>query len=113
MAFKAGDVVRVRDIRNRIDYPEFMRMYSGQTAHILRVTSIKYVDCGEEKSYYELDVDAGKGLWPSYFLEAVEQERTEDEWIDSVLKLISEIEVKLDQLKRQLWRKKKYGNRNH
>ena len=111
MAFKVGDFVRIKDIRNRVDYPECMRMCSGQTAHILRVTSIKYVDCGEEKSYYELDVDSGKGLWPSYFLEAVEQERTEDEWIDSVLKLISEIEVKLDQLKRQLWRKKKYGDR--
>ena len=35
----------------------------------------------------------------------------EQEWIETVLKLIAEIEGKLDQLKRQLWRKKKYGGR--
>ena len=110
MAFKPGEQVRIKDIRNKSDWPERMRAYSGQITHVIRV--ISYQDC--DKSYYELETDVGYGLWPEEFLEPYQtpkSEQAEQEWIDTVLKLIAEIEGKLDQLKRQLWRKKHYGNR--
>lgn len=110
MAYKAGDVVRIKDIRNRADYPDMMKMCSGQTAHILKVVRIERVDRGDWVFYYELDADHGNGVWPENFLEPVKSEQDEQEWIDTILKLIAEIEGKLDQLKRQLWRKKHYGN---
>ena len=44
------------------------------------------------------------------YYNAQTSEQEEQEWIDTILKLIAEIEGKLDQLKRQLWRKKHYGN---
>ena len=104
MAFKIGDMVRIKDIRDRSDYPLAMRLLSGQCAHIMWVTFVKYLDeDGNEKSYYDLDVDGGKGLWPEYFLEPYQTPKSEvdQEWIETVLKLIAEIEGKLDQLKRQ------------
>ena len=109
MAFKAGDVVRIKDIRNRADYPDMMRMCSGQRAHILKVVRIQLFESGT-KLFYELDADHGNGVWPEDFLEPVMPEQEEQEWIDTVLKLIAEIEGKLDALKRQLWRRKHYGN---
>ena len=110
MAFKAGDMVRIKDIRNRADYPDLMKMCSGQTAHILNVVRVTRMDSGDRKFYYELDADHGNGIWPEEFLEPVKSEQDEQEWIDTVLKLIAEIESKLDALKRQLWRRKHYGN---
>ena len=110
MAYKAGDMVRIKDIRNRPDYPELMKLLSGQTAHVLKVVRVARLDSGTQKFYYELDADHGNGIWPEDFLEPIDSDHDEQEWIDTVLKLITEIESKLDQLKRQLWRKKRYGN---
>lgn len=116
MAYKQGDAVRIKDIRNNHDYPLQMRLLSGQCGHVMSVIRAESVCSGKDRTtrnYYELDTDAGYGLWPEDFLEPYEMPNTDDEWIDTVLKLIADIEGKLDQLKRQLWRKKKYGNRNH
>lgn len=110
MAFNVGDVVRIRDIRNKPNYPDLMKMYGGQVAHILKVVRVTRLDDGSQIFYYELDADHGNGVWPEDFLEPVKTEQDEQEWIDTVLRLIAEIEGKLDQLKRQLWRKKHYGN---
>ena len=110
MAFKVGDAVRIRDIRNKPNYPDMMKMYGGQVAHILKVVRITRMDNGEQKFYYELDADHGNGIWPDDFLEPIKSDVDEQEWIDTVLKLIAEIESKLDALKRQLWRRKHYGN---
>lgn len=112
MAYKQGDAVRIKDIRNNNDYPLQMRLLSGQCGHIMgviRTESVASVPNDAVRRYYELDTDAGYGLWPEDFLEPYEMPNTDDEWIDTVLKLIADIEGKLDQLKRQLWRKKKYG----
>lgn len=110
MAFKPGDVVRIKDIRNRADYPDLMKMCSGQTAHILKVVRVTRVDNGDQKYYYELDADHGNGIWPDDFLDPVKSDMDEQEWINTVLMLINEIQGKLDALKRQLWRRKHYGN---
>lgn len=109
--FKVGDAVRIRDIRNKPNYPDLMKMYGGQVAHILKVVRITRMDNGEQKFYYELDADHGNGIWPDDFLEPIKSDVDEQEWIDTVLKLIVEIESKLDALKRQLWRRKHYGDR--
>ena len=111
MAFKVGEMVRIKDIRNRMEYPDWMRISSGQVGYITKVTRVTRKDSGELHAYYELNVDAGLGAWPEDFLEPVKSEQDEQEWIDTVLKLIAEIEGKLDQLKRMLWRKKHYGNK--
>ena len=113
MAYKMGDAVRIKDIRDRTDYPHFMTMMSGQVGHIVMRQTVRMMG-GEERIYYELDTDAGKGLWPEDFLEPYatpKSDKDEQEWIDTVLKLIAEIEGKLDTLKRLLWRKKHYGDR--
>jgi hypothetical protein len=111
MAYKQGDAVRIKDIRSNNDYPLQMRLLSGQCGHVMGIIRSETV-CSEKdrpaQNYYELDTDAGYGLWPEDFLEPYEMP-TDNEWIDTVLKLIAEIEGKLDQLKRQLWRKKHYG----
>ena len=116
MAYKTGDMVRVKEIRDRHDYPAQMRLMSGQCGHVMGVIKTEVVGSGQAKAvrhYYELDIDAGYGLWPEDFLEPYSTPKSDDaEWIDAVLKLIAEIEGKLDQLKRQLWRKKHYGNGN-
>ena len=116
MAFNIGDMVRIKDIRDRSDYPLPMRLLAGQCGHITGVVRaiLRGGDKKETVSYYELDTDTGCGLWPEDFLEPYVMPKSEpddQEWIDTVLKLIAEIEGKLDQLKRQLWRKKHYGNR--
>lgn len=117
MAYKAGDMVRIKDIRDRYDYPMAMRLLSGQCGHVIGIIKTEVVGSGADRvtrHYYELDTDTGSGLWPDNFLEpyvAPKSDDDEQEWIDTILKLIAEIEGKLDQLKRQLWRKKKYGNR--
>ncbi len=107
MAFKVGDMVRIKDIRDRNELPLEMRLLSGQNTFVL--------DCcgkvGSDENYYELSVDCGESVWPDYLLESADNNRSDDEWIESVLKLIADIEGKLDQLKRQLWRRKKYGDR--
>ena len=114
MAFKIGDMVRIKDIRSRTDYPQFMTMLSGQTAHVMVVRRVEFVKPkADDRVYYELDIDHGKGLWPEDFLEPYvtpKSAQDEQEWIEMVLKLIAEIEGKLDTLKRLLWRKKHYGN---
>ena len=115
MAFKTGDAVRIKDIRNNNDYPLQIRLLSGQCGHVMGIIKTELVGAGKDRvtrHYYELDIDAGYGLWPEDFLEPYvmpKSEPDEQEWIDTVLKLIAEIEGKLDQLKRQLWRKKHYG----
>lgn len=114
MAFKTGDMVRIKDIRDRHDFPAAMRLLSGQCGHVMGIvkTELCSTDDGKKtRRYYELDTDAGYGLWPEDFLEPYTTPNTDDEWIEAVLKLIAEIEGKLDQLKRQLWRKKHYGGR--
>lgn len=114
MAFKLGETVRIKDIRNRTDYPQFMTMLSGQVGHVITVRSIEYMTPkSDRRTYYELDLDKGKGLWPEDFLEPYvtpKSAQDEQEWIEQILKLIAEIEGKLDTLKRLLWRKKHYGN---
>lgn len=114
MAYKQGDAVRIKDIRNCHDYPLQMRLLSGQCAHVMGVIKTETVGSGQARAvrhYYELDADAGYGLWPEDFLEPYAAEKpVDDEWIEAILKLIAEIEGKLDQMKRQLWRKKHYGN---
>jgi hypothetical protein len=113
MAYKAGDMVRIKDIRNRPDYPLPMRLLSGQCGHVTGIIKTETVGSGTERvtrNYYELDTDTGSGLWPEDFLEPYDAPKSDDdEWIETILKLIAEIEGKLDQLKRMLWRKKKYG----
>ena len=110
MAYKVYDTVIVRDIRNETDYPDSMKAYSGQVAHVMKVITAQMYsgpNGNELRVYYELDIDAGKGLWPERFLSPyVGNEKTEDEWIDQILHLISDIETKCDLIKRQLWRKK-------
>lgn len=113
MAYKVGEMVRIKDIRNRPDYPDRMRMLSGQVGHVVKITRVLHMNDGTQSFYYELNVDNGLGVWPEDFLEPVKSEQGEQEWIDTVLKLIAEIEGKLDALKRQLWRRKHYGNRNN
>ena len=115
MAYKQGDAVRIKDIRNNHDYPLQMRLLSGQCGHVMGIFKTEVVVPGTDRvirHYYELDIDAGYGLWPEDFLEPYQTPKSEvdQEWIDTVLKLIAEIEGKLDQLKRQLWRKKHYGD---
>lgn len=115
MEYKAGDMVRIKDIRRNYDYPLQMRMLSGQCGHVMGIFKTEVVVPGTDRvirHYYELDTDAGKGLWPEDFLEPHEMPKSEpddQEWIEAILKIIAEIEGKLDQLKRQLWRKKHYG----
>lgn len=113
MAYKLGDMVRIRDIRGRSDYPQFMTMLSGQVGRVITVRTIEYMTPkSDRRTYYELDLDDGKGLWPEDFLEQYvtpKAAQDEQEWIEAILKIIAEIEGKLDQLKRQLWRKKHYG----
>lgn len=117
MAYKQGDAVRIKDIRNNHDYPLQMRLLSGQCGHvmgIIRTESVVSVPNDSVRRYYELDTDGGCGLWPEDFLEPyVTPKAAEDdqEWIEAILKIIAEIEGKLDQLKRMLWRKKHYGDR--
>ena len=114
MAFKVGDAVRIRDIRDRTDYPPFMTMLSGQVGRIILVRKIEFMTPKSGRiAYYDLDIDQGRGLWPEDFLEPYVMPKAaqdEQEWIEQVLKLIAEIEGKLDTLKRQLWRRKHYGN---
>lgn len=116
MAFKVGDMVRIKDIRDRHDYPLPMRLLAGKCAlvvGIIRTESAGPVPDDAVRQYYELDTDTGYGLWPEDFLEPYQPPKSDDvdqEWIDTVLKLIAEIEGKLDQLKRMLWRKKHYGS---
>ena len=114
MAYKLGDMVRIKDIRSRTDYPQFMTMLSGQVAHVMLIRRVEFVKPKtDDRTYYELDIDNGKGLWPDDFLEPFETPKSgndEQEWIDTVLKMIAEIQEKLDQLKRLLWRKKHYGS---
>ncbi len=115
MAYKTGDMVRIKEIRDRYDYPMQMRLMSGQCGHVLGIIRTEIVGAGTDRKtrhYYELDVDAGYGLWPEDFLEPYVMPKSEpddQEWIEAILKIIAEIEGKLDQLKRQLWRKKHYG----
>ena len=107
--YKVGEMVRIKDIRNRKDLPDSMKMCSGQTGHIIKAVRI-LVNNNGAMYCYELNVDHGNGVWPEDLLEPVKSEQDEQEWIDTVLKLIAEIEGKLDQLKRMLWRRKHYGN---
>ena len=112
MVFKQGDAVRIKDIRNNYDFPLQMRLMSGQCGHVMDI-----IGSGQDKTvrhYYVLDTDTGYGLWPEDFLQPYVMPKSEpddQEWIEAILKIIAEIEGKLDQLKRQLWRKKHYGNR--
>ena len=107
--FKVGEMVRIKDIRNKPYYPDWMRMMSGQVGHVIAIKLFNR-DGEDKMAYYELTVDNGLGAWTEDVLEPVKSEQDEQEWIDTVLKLIAEIEGKLDQLKRMLWRKKHYGN---
>ena len=43
MAYKLGDMVRIRDIRGRGDYPQFMTMLSGQVGHVMTVRKIEFM----------------------------------------------------------------------
>lgn len=110
MAYKMYDTVVVRDIRGETDCPKDMLLYCGQTAHVMKViTAQMFVppNGNELKVYYELDIDAGKNLWPDRFLKPyVGGGNDEAEWIERVLHLISEIETKCDLIKRELWRRK-------
>ena len=110
MAFKVGEMVRIKDIRNKPYYPDWMRMLSGQVGHIISIKLLTR-DSEEKRLYYELNIDDGLGAWTEDEIEPVKSDQDEQEWIDTVLKLIAEIEGKLDQLKRMLWRKKHYGDR--
>ena len=109
--FRVGEMVRIKDIRNRPDYPDRMRMMSGQVGYVAKVTKVVRLDSGGLSFFYELNIDNGLGVWPEDFLEPVKSEQDDQEWIEMILKLIAEIEGKLDQLKRMLWRKKHYGDR--
>lgn len=110
MAFKMYDTVTIKDIRGETDCPEDMKPYSGQTAHIMKVITAQMYSSNpngnEMKVYYELDVDAGKSLWPDRFLKPFIDKNVDDEYIEQILWLISDIEAKLDTIKRTLWRKK-------
>ncbi len=110
MAYKMYDTVVIKDIRSEADYPEGMRIFSGHTAHIMRiVTAQMYTppNGNELTVYYELDIDGGKGLWPERFLKPyAEKAKTDDEYIEQILKLIAEIEGTCDAIKRELWRRK-------
>lgn len=110
--FKVGEMVRIKDIRNKPYYPDWMRMMSGQAGSVIGIKCYDRDGTGQ-MVYYELTVDDGLGAWTEDVLEPIKSEQDEQEWIDTVLKLIAEIEGKLDQLKRQLWRRKHYGNRNN
>lgn len=110
MAYKTYDTVVIRDIRNETGYPDAMRIYSGHTAHVMKIlTAQMYTppNGNELTIYYELDIDGGKGLWPERFLKPyVEKKKTDDEYIEQILKLIAEIEGTCDAIKRELWRRK-------
>lgn len=110
MAYRQYDTVIIQDIRNNADCPGEMKPYSGQTAHIMKVITAQMYsgpNGNELRVYYELDIDGGKGLWPERFLKPyVEDGKSETEWIDTILRLISDIETKCDLIKRELWRRK-------
>ena len=111
MAYKMYDTVVIKDIRNETDYPEGMRIFSGHTAHIMRIlTAQMYTppNGNELTVYYELDIDGGKGLWPERFLKPyADKAKSDDEYIDQILKQIAEIEGTCDAIKRELWRRKR------
>ena len=113
MAYKMYDTVVIRDIRNETDYPDAMRIYSGHTAHIMRIITAQMFtppNGNELTVYYELDIDGGQGLWPERFLKPyIEDGKTEADWIEQVLRLIADIEGKCDLIKRELWRRKHHG----
>lgn len=109
MAFKMYDTVTIKDIRGEADCPKDMKPYSGQTAHIMKVIAAQMYGTpngNEMKVYYELDIDAGNSLWPERFLKPFVNNSVDEEHIDKILWLISDIESKLDTIKRTIWRKK-------
>ena len=109
MAYSPYDTVVIRDIRNDADCPDGLKEYSGQVAHVMKVITAQMYsgpNGNELRVYYELDIDGGRGLWPERFLRPhIDGGKSEDEWIDQILHLISDIETKCDLIKRQLWRK--------
>ena len=100
MKFVKGETVRVVDLRNDYVIPSGMKMYSGQVAKIVEV----FDSPDNLNVYYTLTLDKGQSVWPETMLEKASDD--EDEYIETVLKLIAEIDGKLDTIKRQLWRKK-------
>lgn len=109
MAYKVYDTVTIKDIRSETDCPEDMKPYSGQTAHVMKVITAQMYSSpngNELKVYYELDVDNCKSLWPDKYLKPFVDKAVDDEYIEQILWLISDIERKLDTIKRTLWRKK-------
>ncbi len=114
MAHKLGDQIVIKDIRNAADCPDELRMYSGQTARITKIISAQMYSTpngNETAVYYELDIDNGKSLWPErYITSYTEARKAETENIDLLLKMIGEVETKLDTIKRVLWRQKRYSD---
>lgn len=108
MAYRIYDTVIIKDIRNETDCPDSMKAYSGQVAHVVKVFTAQMFsgpNGNELQVYYELDIDAGKCLWPERFVIPYVNKANE-EYIDQILKLIADIEGKLDAIKRALWRRK-------
>ena len=110
MAYRMYDTVTIKDIRNEIDCPDEMKSYSGQPAHVMKViTAQMYTppNGNELKVYYELDIDRAKNLWPDRYLKPyTDAKDAESEYIDQIIRIVSDIEAKLDTIKRLLWRKK-------
>lgn len=109
MAYRMYDTVIIKDIRSDPDCPDEMKSYSGQSAHVMKVITAQMFNPpngNELKVYYELDIDQSKNLWPDRFLKPLDAKDSESEYIDQILRLIADIDGKLDAIKRVLWRKK-------
>ncbi len=102
MLFVKGETVRVADLRNNHSIPSGMKMYSGQTAKITDV----FDSADNLNVYYTLTVDNGQSVWCETMLTKADAKDEEDEYIETILKLIADIDGKLDAIKRQLWRRK-------
>lgn len=101
MRFVRGETVRVVDLRNNHTIPSGMMMYSGQVGKVVDV----YDSPDNLNVYYTLTIDKGQSVWCETMLEKADAE-DDTEYIETILKLIAEIDGKLDAIKRALWRRK-------
>ena len=109
--YNLGDSVVVNDLRRSdLFVPEDMKAYSGQIARITKIISAQMYSTpngNETVTYYEIDRDCGRSLWPERYLTPYTEPKQDDtEYIETILKLIADIDGKIDAIKRVLWRKK-------
>lgn len=100
MKFDKGDIVKIKDLRDNHSVPDGMKMFSGQTGKITAV----YASEDTLNTYYTLTADNEQGVWSETLLTKSEDEDLE--YIDTVIKLLRDVETNVETIKRLLWRKK-------